>query len=79
MPLHSSRIVLTSARRLPGQRASTAAGTPQPYTVVVTRGLDGHSVTEHPVATMREGEALIRSLSPTRVPPRDREYRPTAT
>lgn len=61
--LHSSRIVLVSARHpLPAPVAGAPAALP--YSVVVARGRTGDSVTEHPAATMREAEALVRALSP---------------
>lgn len=50
MLLRSSRIVVT-----PGQA--------QPYKVVLERETKG--ISEHPVATIREGEALIRTNLPT--------------
>lgn len=54
MLLKNSRIVVT-----PGEK--------QPYKVVLERETKG--VSEHPVSTMREGEALIRDNEPTRPSP----------
>ena len=43
-------------------RVVVTPGAEHPYKVVLEQGEDGSS--EHPVATIREGEALIRASSP---------------
>ena len=48
-------------------RVVITPGEEQPYKVVLEHGEDGSS--EHPVATIREGEALIRANS-SEPPPR---------
>jgi hypothetical protein len=57
---HSDRVV--------SGRIVQAGGTGKPYTVVLTHE-DGHTST-HACATMREGEAFIRSVIPSQ-PKRD--------
>jgi hypothetical protein len=51
------------ADRVVSGRIVQKGGSGQPYTVVLTHE-DGHT-SEHPCATMREGEAFIRRTTPT--------------
>jgi hypothetical protein len=56
------------ADRIVSGRIVQAGGSSEPYKVVLTHE-DGHT-SEHPCATMREGEAFIRSVIPSQ-PKRD--------